>query len=60
MKTLNMYPETRIIALRHDNLFVDEEESDFDDNWIVSANDIFGAFDLTDESGSTAYLDLAA
>jgi hypothetical protein len=60
MKSHNLYTETRVVALGHESFFIDEDESNFDDNWIVSANDLFGTFDLTDEIGSAAYLDLAA
>ncbi|GAB3893835.1 hypothetical protein GCM10028825_35170 [Spirosoma agri] len=49
------------MAALSDDLFFDENDGDFDDNWIVSANDIFGVFDpLTDETDLTTYYEQAA
>ncbi|NEU69773.1 hypothetical protein [Spirosoma agri] len=60
MKTIALNKKASMAALS-DDLFFDENDGDFDDNWIVSANDIFGVFDpLTDETDLTTYYEQAA
>lgn len=60
MKTRTLYSEPQFVPLRPDVLFTDETEGDFDDNWIVSANDLFGTFELPEDFDFSTYIDQAA
>ncbi|NDU97868.1 hypothetical protein [Spirosoma terrae] len=43
MKNVNRTKQNRSMSFAND-LYLDETDGIFDDNWIVSANDLFGSF----------------
>ncbi|QIP16328.1 hypothetical protein G8759_28665 [Spirosoma aureum] len=44
MKTVILNKQKNSASRSGDFLFIDESDGIFDDNWIVSANDLFGSF----------------
>ncbi len=54
MKVRKLY-ETEAELLRNENLSFDEEEGDFDDNWSISAGDLFGCMTFPDEEFSPPF-----
>lgn len=62
MKTIKLSKNAQSVSRYDESLFLDDSnDGDFDENWLISANDLFGSFSApTDELNSFAYYDQAA
>ena len=54
MKVRKLY-ETEAELLHNENLSIEDEEGDFDDNWSISAGDLFGRMTFPEDEFSTPF-----